>query len=362
MLLVLPLTLCFGAGAFGQMAADAIETQVQAAARQRPQVEATLLERWSSAARERGVNEDSWQARMTRQLRRASARQLAAAMNAETYEDFLKVATGATSAERLLRGGAEATETVFGDPNSNLTYTPIVPCRIVDTRRSGTPGEVGIVNVGQRRQWDARGFFDFSFQGGDVSCPELEAVNPRAFALVVTATGYANSGSLKLFEAGAGAPFGAALTYYKGVQKTVANGLIVRSCTTCGDQIEARAFTAGTHVAIDVLGFFQSAEFPDPPEPPEVPLLFPVGPAFNGPCASTSITPGTTQGLLTPACPAGSIIVGGSCSLPPDVSLVTSALFGDRWNCSARNLTSGSRLLTGCSVCLSRPLTDIPTL
>lgn len=88
-----------------------------------------------------------------------------------------------------------AAQEIVGDPSSSLVYTPVTPCRVVDTRRSGDPGEVGALQVGERRQWDVRGF-NFAFQGGDSNCGELD--QGRAYALSITAVGFANNGSVKV--------------------------------------------------------------------------------------------------------------------------------------------------------------------
>ena len=332
---------------------DAIEAQVAAAGRERAGLEAALLERWSAQAQSSSGRE-----RLERQLRRATDRQLAGALHAAGYEDFLKTITGAWPADRLLRGSASE-EAIFGDPNSGLVYTPITPCRIVDTRQPGNPGEVGILSVGVRRQWDADGVELYGFQGGDPSCPELDGGGAAAFAITVTATGYAKSGSLRLYAAGALAPTGAVLPFNKGQQKTVANGLIVRACRACDDQIEAVASGAATHVAIDVLGYFEASDVP--------PALGFVPDAISGDCASVVIPHNQEGSIQSPTCLPGTILVGGQCNADGNVRIFSSLVVEgpsigpgtSRWYCAGRNVATVpiARPLQACALCLFPPLT-----
>lgn len=333
---------------------DAIEAQVVAASLERPRLEAELAERWAAEA-----PSGSGRERLARQLRRASDRQIAGAVHAESYADFLKTITGAWSPERLLRGSAGGEE-VFGDPNAGLVYTPIAPCRIVDTRQPGSPGEVGILTPGVRRQWDANGTEFYLDQGGDGNCPELAGGGAKAFAVTVTATGYTKSGNVKLYAAGELQPTGATLPFSKGQQKTIANGLIVRACRTCTDQIEAVASGGATHLAIDVLGYFAATDVPD------IPNLAFVPDAISGNCATVSIPPAESRYVDSPTCGPGTILVGGQCDADGNVLIFSSTVantgigFGaSRWRCGGKNVAALpiNRPLLACSLCLFVPLT-----
>lgn len=104
----------------------------------------------------------------------------------------------------------------------------------------------------------------------------------------------------RLYAAGALPPTGATLPFSKGQQKTIANGLIVRSCETCDDQIEAVAAGGATHLAIDVLGYFVA---------PDVPALTYVPDALSGNCASVSIPQPAAPGVRALPPPAADLRV-----------------------------------------------------
>lgn len=244
---------------------------------------------------------------------------------------------------------------IVGDPSSSLVYTPVTPCRVVDTRRSGDPGEVGALQVGERRQWDVRGF-NFAFQGGDSNCGELKEPQGRAYALSITAVGFANNGSVKVFEANATPPAGNTLVYFKGAQKSITTSAIVRVCGTCVDQIEANATGSATHLAIDVLGYFDQVVLPDPPPAPTLTAAT----VISGGCSTVGVTNPFDGSVDSPACPAGFLLVGGDCQAGNGVMrLYQSARSGDRWHCAARNTFGGpgtyTSPLTACSTCLRTP-------
>jgi hypothetical protein len=254
-----------------------------------------------------------------------------------------------------------AAQEIVGDPSSSLVYTPVTPCRVVDTRRNGDPGEVGALQVGERRQWDVRGF-NFAFQGGDSNCGELKEPQGRAYALSITAVGFANNGSVKVFEANAAPPAGNTLVYFKGAQKSITTSAIVRVCGSCVDQIEANVSGSATHLAIDVVGYFDQAVLPDPPPPPPPPpTLVPVT-VVSGGCSTVGVTNPFDGSVESPACPVGFLLVGGECTAGNGVMrLFQSTRSGDRWHCAARNTFAGpgtyTSPLSACSICLRTPVT-----
>lgn len=249
-------------------------------------------------------------------------------------------------------------EGLVGDPSSSFVYTPIAPCRIVDTRRPGSPGKVGILPIGVPREWAAEGVFDFRFQGGDPSCPGLKEAGAKAYALTVAAVGFSKQGGLRLHAASTPPPTGATITFAKGQLPAVANGLIVRGCDTCADQLEVIANGAATHVTIDVHGYFTQAQLPEAPEPPEVPALTNVANSISGQCGSVQIAPNGSGTAMSDACPAGYVIVGGQCNGDSLMRIFDSLLINERWSCSARDMSgiTGARPLYACAVCMRAPV------
>ena len=70
----------------------------------------------------------------------------------------------------------------LGDANDDLVYTPVVPCRIVDTRNAG--GQIGPNSSRDFKVWVSSG--GFTAQGGSATNCNIPA-NPTAVVLNITA-------------------------------------------------------------------------------------------------------------------------------------------------------------------------------
>ena len=81
-----------------------------------------------------------------------------------------------------LSGGTYAE---FGSFDKDLTYTPVTPCRIVDTRNAGALS--GILVAGSVRSFNGPGGDSFASQGGTASNCNL-LTNSAITALVVNFT------------------------------------------------------------------------------------------------------------------------------------------------------------------------------
>jgi hypothetical protein len=128
-------------------------------------------------------------------------------------------------------------------------YTPVVPCRIVDTRSVGGAFAAG----GQTRNY--RAYLTagtFTVQGGAASNCGIPA-NPAAVALNITAI---NGGSfLTAWPYNTTMPTSSTLNPAAGL--TLANGAIIATCQpNCA--AEFSVFTFGAHVVIDIAGYFKA--------------------------------------------------------------------------------------------------------
>lgn len=143
----------------------------------------------------------------------------------------------------------------IGDTSNSLVYTPIAPCRIVDTR--GVGARTGILGAGSQRIFDLESSGLTSGQGGAATCPGLPGFSYAAWAINITVTGFSANGGLTVWAVGTSQPTASAINYSAGHVPSIANGLVVPGCYGCADDIVVRAFGAGTHVLIDVVGYFQ---------------------------------------------------------------------------------------------------------
>lgn len=286
----------------GRAAARAVEyaqsrqivADLQAIESDRATAESTLISRWEAV-----MDPNAYDVR--REIgsiaSRAPAWQLYAASKAQDFSTMVRVLRGQEYASAYIDGPKEAdSPQVLGSTTDQLVYTPISPCRIVDTR--GTGARTGILPAGSARTFDltSDGFFDG--QGGAVSCTGLPSYSYVGWAVNVTVTGYgAGNGWLTIWPYLGVEPVASQVNYAAGVWST-ANGLNLTGCDGCLDDITIRANAAGTHVIIDVFGYFQNAV---------------VGQAVISRLAGASTVVVNNSGAFVSgaACPAGTRLIGG---------------------------------------------------
>jgi hypothetical protein len=140
----------------------------------------------------------------------------------------------------------------LGDTTDDLVYTPVVPCRIVDTRSGGG----GVFLPGNQRDWLAFSPSGFASQGGSATNCGIP-VRPAA---IMANTTLANTvGGPEFFELW---PFNqtrptASTVNWFGPGQQPANAEIVPLCTGGGCTSDFSAFASGqTHAIVDVLGYF----------------------------------------------------------------------------------------------------------
>jgi hypothetical protein len=154
--------------------------------------------------------------------------------------------------------------------NSELVFAPLVPCRVVDTRLAG-----GVFGPFEIRNFVFRGpTTNYAAQGGSpTGCgvPGLAGPGPfrnvaRAVAVNVVAVGPQGPGDLRAWSPNRPEPNASILNYAQVPGLNVANGIILPLCDEeaadpcVGKDLSVKADVSGTHVLIDVLGYFQVPE------------------------------------------------------------------------------------------------------
>ena len=184
-----------------------------------------------------------------------------AALPVEQLQSIAAQGPGANLVEAVAAAqGAVAAGAVspdLGDSARDLVYTGVTPCRVVDTRVAGGP----LASASQRNFYIA-GTTGFASQGG-VACGIPEGAT--SVAVNVTVTGTAGPGWLRAW------PYlssGTASIINYAAGDTIANGLILPICdpfaANCSvADLTVRADAAGTHVLIDVMGYFMRVDKAD---------------------------------------------------------------------------------------------------
>jgi len=235
--------------------------------------------------------------------------------------------------------GKNAVSKALGDTADDLVYTPVTPCRILDTRGGGG----GTLAAGAQRNWLASNpAGTFTGQGGSATncgIPIKPAAVLANIAVFNTAVGPAFFTTWPFNQA---RPNASTLNWNTAGQQ-IANAVIVPLCIGGGCTFDFSAFTsAQTDVAIDVMGYFAA----------------PIATALQ--CtqvasSATSIAVSADTLVALPSCAAGFTRTGSLCAgaanIPGGYLLETNAA-----GCLYRNLSSVSAYnATATSVCCRVP-------
>jgi hypothetical protein len=150
---------------------------------------------------------------------------------------------------------------VLGDTSQHLVFTPVVPCRIVDTRVVG-----GAMNPGETRDFKVTGAAHQAQGGSVLGCGV--ASGPTSAVLNIVAVDASGGGHLRAWAYSTppvGPPLAAVLTFAPGIN--ISNGIPVPICdpTTTLCSFDFRIYAAGSsvHLVIDVVGFFSGRAVSD---------------------------------------------------------------------------------------------------
>jgi hypothetical protein len=215
----------------------------------------------------------------------------------------------------------------IGGGMESLVFTPISPCRIVDTR--GTGARTGILTAGSTRVFDLSADGLAEGQGGDTVCPGLPTYQHKAWAVNITVFGYSALGHLTVWPYTYSKPSASFLNFFTTAY-AVANAGAVTGCLGCLNSINV-SVAAATHVIIDVMGYYEEA------------TGFAGGALtdFAG-TTESGIAPGGSAILLGGTCPAGTKFVSGAFDSDSGTgSLVAAEQYlvgGDTWRQVVRNI------------------------
>jgi hypothetical protein len=138
-------------------------------------------------------------------------------------------------------------------PVGDLLYTPITPCRIVDTRKTST----GIISAFSQRNFHVFGSAaTISAQGGNAAgCPS-PAGEPIAAHINMIAVNPTGKGNLQAFPLGAGPGAGLSVNYNSTINTNLANAGDVGTVTGAGPDITVTSRFSSAHTVISVLGYY----------------------------------------------------------------------------------------------------------
>jgi hypothetical protein len=222
-------------------------------------------------------------------LRRAAEARSFAGMN----DALLAPSAPAATLNPVAVSDPKAIDTkALGDPDKDLVYVPVTPCRILDTRIVGGP-----IPANSFRDFDLTDVVRYAPQGGDTSnCNVGDKGSFAAAALNITVVSPNMAGYITAFPYLASQPTAATLNYVAG---DIRNGLaIVRlDQTPATHEFSVYSF-AQTHLVADIVGYFRE---------PEATALECV--TLTG----DQISFGGRRDIESPSCPAGYRAISGNC-------------------------------------------------
>lgn len=299
-----------------------------------------LVLRWGHYVRRvYGVPLETWAERMVPNLVHADPANLRAALQRDTYEGAIAELAG--TGDRLpdetviteLAKAAESDGTLaLGALGNDLVYTPVLPCRILDTRAAG-----GAIPADTSRAFLAINFANFTAQGGSATNCGTLGLNATAVAVNLTAVTPANAGFAVAYPHGTTRPLASSINYTAGA---IVNNTVLIQIPNPLSTFDFSLYTfAQSHFVADIVGYFA---------PPVATALDCVDTAQN----AVSVAPNDTVNASAPACPAGYTETATYCRAGLfDVPLVVQASGG----CSARNNTAATTTLSASRRCCRVP-------
>lgn len=290
----------------------------------------------------------TWAKRMVPNFVSVDADNFRNALKRETFEGAMAELGGAGSrvsdsqvVDRLAKSAlgvstnsASVAVAKFGDLNQDLVYTPLQPCRIIDTRTTGA----GQIAANSTRSFVAINASNFSGQGGSATNCGTLGLSATAVALNVTAVTPVANGYTTVYPFGTTQPLSSNINYYAGI--TAANGVIATIPNPLSSFDITIYSNAQSHYVVDILGYFAP----------------PLATALQ--CVETANTDlaiagnGGTGNAVAPACATGYTQTSTNCET---TSWLMPIVYFQSGTCSARNGDTISRTLRASRTCCRVP-------
>lgn len=245
-----------------------------------------------------GVPAGEWARRMEPTLLGADIQNLENAASAADFEHMTLALMGSPSASARGLSGP----TALGNAGSDLVYTPIAPCRIVDSRLAG-----GQIPAKQSHSFLGTTSTSFAGQGGSATNCSIPA-NASVLTAKITATNVLTPGYFTVYPSNEALPLASSLNYQPGVNTS--NETHIKLCRPgCATQFSVYSDYAAD-VVIDVNGYYM--------EPEATALDCTVATQSGTLDLLAGIQPRQVQ------CPSGYTATGGGCGGPLGISVSNS--------------------------------------
>jgi hypothetical protein len=188
----------------------------------------------------------------------ASGRPFAPTFRASVVQALAGLSAEELAAREARDAGQGLGPLVIGDSSAQLVYTPVTPCRIIDTRPGAVPLQPGSV-----RNFRVTGI-GLDVQGGSASGCNVPMGPATAAVINFVAVQATGPGNLRAWPFAGPVPTASIINYTLFPGLNLANGLVQPLCAAgaalCDRDIHVQADVSATHVVADVLGYF--SQFP----------------------------------------------------------------------------------------------------
>ena len=328
---------------------------------QRGALSRQFVKKWGGyVQRVYGTPASAWSQRMVSTFVVADPGNFRNAMKRSTFEGAIAELTGTghrVSDDRVIEQFARASMSksgasrpvllpngkALGSTTGDLVFTPVQPCRVVDTRVAG-----GAIAADASRSFIAVAISagtGFAFQGGSSTDCGVAAVGASAVVLNVTAVTPSIAGYATVYPHGSSRPLAASVNYTAGA--IVNNTVIVR----IPNPLTINDFTiysfGQSHYVVDIVGYFS---------PPQVTRLQ----CIDTPISTTTLVAGANTFINNPACPAGYDAITPYCYSSAAGVYSRGSGYNSNTNglatfCAWHNSTASSQEVYGGNVCCRIP-------
>lgn len=296
----------------------------------------------------------TWARRMVPSFVAADPANFRKALLRDTFEGAMAELTGtghrlsdAAVIDRLARASmaksrvAAADVKTLGALSNDLVFTPLQPCRIVDTRVAG-----GVIAANSTRSFKAVNSADFTAQGGSATNCGTLGLSASAVALNITAVTPGIAGYATVFPFGTTQPVASSVNYSAGA---IVNNAIIAQIPNPLQTSDFTVFTfAQSHYVIDIVGYFA----------PPVATALECTETFD----SQSVPADATFNIDLSNCPTGYTITGAGCRTPgfDQANFAVNGLYRPQPGvmdafCSGLNKTAGPITVEGTVRCCRVP-------
>ncbi len=338
-----------GGHAPGERLNRAAASSAQISPTERGQLTRQFVNKWGNyVQRVYSVPVGTWSQRMVSNFVSADASNFRNALKRDTFEGAMAELTGTghrlsdeaviSKLASLDTGSSKSRATVktLGALGNDLVYTPIAPCRIIDTRSTAA----GAIAGNATRSFVAINASSFTSQGGSATNCGTLGLSATAVAINLTAVTPSGAGYATAYSFGTAQPVAASVNYTAGA--IVNNALIVQIPNPLSS-FDFTVYTfAQSHYVADIVGYFA---------PPVATALQCVETA-NTSTPDPGVIPGGTRNEVAPLCPTGYTQTATNCET---TSWLMPIVFIKAGTCSARNNDSANQFLRASRTCCRVP-------